>query len=123
MSVIVEQLDSGSSDLVLFTNVPNSKPSVSPDPPAFPSLPLPAKPEKNKLPSIKQGIKYNITYGVGYAYGDISTAEVSFVDLTVSSQAILVSTSFQNPVTDYGAHGILGLGSSFHRNSICVSLY
>jgi hypothetical protein len=57
-----------------------------------------------------QGIKLNITYGVGYADGDIVTAPVSFINSTVPKQALLASTSFSNPVTSYGASGILGLG-------------
>ena len=66
----------------------------------------------------KQGLTLNITYGVGYAYGDISTADVSFVDLTVTSQAILVCSSFQNPVTEFGAQGIMGLG--LYRLELCI---
>lgn len=77
------QLDSGSSDLVLFADVPNAKAS---------------------------GLTLNLTYGVGFAYGSISTAPVKFADLTVATQAVLVSTSFNNPVTSFGASGIMGLG-------------
>lgn len=77
------QLDSGSSDLVIFADVPNAKTS---------------------------GLTLNLTYGVGFAYGSISTATVKFADLTVPTQAVLVSSSFNNPVTTFGASGIMGLG-------------
>ena len=103
------QLDSGSSDLVLFTNVPNAKSSVSPE--FFELHPLEFSNLLIFFSCRAQGLTLNLTYGVGFAYGSISTAEVSLADLTVSSQAILVSSSFQNPVTQFGAQGIMGLGS------------
>ncbi|KAF9507201.1 hypothetical protein BS47DRAFT_339884 [Hydnum rufescens UP504] len=78
------QLDSGSSDLVIFSTVSGATTS---------------------------SLTVNITYGTGYAYGSISNASVAFGGLTVSQQALLASTSFSDPVTSLGAEGILGLGT------------
>ncbi|KAF8306452.1 acid protease [Clavulina sp. PMI_390] len=76
------QLDSGSSDLVIFGNVANAKSS---------------------------SLTMNLTYGQGFAAGTIATADVSFAGLEVSTQALLPSDQYSNAVTSY-ANGIFGLG-------------
>jgi len=79
------QLDTGSSDLWVATTdtIPNSQTS---------------------------SLTYNLTYGIGYASGHIVTAPVSFANADVQSQAFLLATDANNPVSGYGAAGILGLG-------------
>ncbi|KAJ1308995.1 hypothetical protein OPQ81_004677 [Rhizoctonia solani] len=52
----------------------------------------------------------NITYGIGWAAGPISQANVSFAGFNVSSQAFMLATSANNPILDWGADGLLGLG-------------
>ncbi|KAG9032960.1 hypothetical protein FRB95_000708 [Tulasnella sp. JGI-2019a] len=55
-------------------------------------------------------LTYNITYSIGYAAGNIVTAPVAFAGTSVSAQALLDVTSSNNPIFQYGAAGILGLG-------------
>ncbi|CUA69158.1 hypothetical protein RSOLAG22IIIB_03837 [Rhizoctonia solani] len=52
----------------------------------------------------------NITYGTGWAAGPISQANVSFAGFNVSSQAFVLATSANNPILNWGADGLLGLG-------------
>ncbi|KAG8906485.1 hypothetical protein FRB99_006800 [Tulasnella sp. 403] len=69
------------------------------------------KPPGGNLPgSTATSLTYNITYSVGYAAGTIATAPVEFAGFTVSSQALLAVTASNNPVFQFGAAGILGLG-------------
>ncbi|KAF5369897.1 hypothetical protein D9758_001054 [Tetrapyrgos nigripes] len=82
----VVQLDTGSSDLWI----------------QGPSFPLP-----NGSPT---AIAHNVTYGIGWAYGNVSYAEVEFAGISVKKQGFLDVSSAQNPALGYGANGILGLG-------------
>jgi len=80
------QLDTGSSDLWIkgaTSPLPNSKPT---------------------------GATYNLTYAIGWAYGQISYAPVNFANLSIPSQAFLDVSAAQNPALGYGANGIAGLG-------------
>ncbi|QRV72918.1 aspartyl protease [Ceratobasidium sp. AG-Ba] len=52
----------------------------------------------------------NITYGTGWAAGPISRADVSFAGYNVSSQAFMMATSSNNPILEWGAQGLVGLG-------------
>ncbi|OAX43499.1 acid protease [Rhizopogon vinicolor AM-OR11-026] len=52
----------------------------------------------------------NLTYGIGWAYGNISYVSAEFAGISVPSQAFLDVSSAQNPALSYGASGILGLG-------------
>ncbi|THV08563.1 acid protease [Dendrothele bispora CBS 962.96] len=80
------QLDTGSSDLwVQGTSFPLSNSSTT-------------------------NIAQNVTYGIGWAYGNVSYATVEFAEITVDSQAFLDVSQAQNPALSYGANGILGLG-------------
>ncbi|KAF5333746.1 hypothetical protein D9757_000024 [Collybiopsis confluens] len=97
------QLDTGSSDLWI-------KGSLSP------------------LPNSKQtSTSYNITYGIGWAYGIVSYASAGFAGsahplygsgfspnlllrINISTQAYLDTTKANNPALSYGADGIAGLG-------------
>lgn len=80
------QLDTGSSDLWI-------KGSSSP------------------LPNTQQSdITQNLTYGIGWAYGHIAHAPVTFAGISVKSQGFLDVSSASNPVLSYGGNGILGLG-------------
>ncbi|KAE9410507.1 acid protease [Gymnopus androsaceus JB14] len=82
----VVQLDTGSSDLWI-------KGSSSP------------------LPDTKQTTTdYNLTYGIGWAYGLVSYATVEFAGMNISTQAYLDTTQASNPALGYGADGIAGLG-------------
>lgn len=54
----------------------------------------------------------NITYGIGWAAGPISRANVSFAGFNVSSQAFMMATSANNPILSWGAEGLLGLGGN-----------
>ncbi|KAK7470653.1 hypothetical protein VKT23_002076 [Stygiomarasmius scandens] len=80
------QLDTGSSDLWIQGA----------------TFPLP-----NASPT---SIAYNVTYGIGWAFGNVSYATVEFAGITVDSQAYLDVSKAQNPALGYGASGILGLG-------------
>ncbi|KAF5388318.1 hypothetical protein D9615_000408 [Tricholomella constricta] len=80
------QLDTGSSDLWIkgpTSPIPNSKPTDT---------------------------TYNLTYAIGWAYGRVSYAPVSFANLSIPSQAFLDVSAAQNPALGYGANGIVGLG-------------
>ncbi|KAI9467080.1 acid protease [Lactarius psammicola] len=80
------QIDTGSSDLWI-------KGSTSP------------------LPNTNQtSTTYNLTYGIGWAYGHISYSAVQFAGISVPNQAFLDVSSAQNPTIDYGTNGIMGLG-------------
>lgn len=57
-------------------------------------------------------ISGNITYGIGWAAGPVSRANVSFAGFNVSSQAFMMATSANNPILSWGAEGLLGLGSN-----------
>ncbi|KAH7343446.1 aspartic peptidase domain-containing protein [Rhizoctonia solani] len=52
----------------------------------------------------------NITYGTGWAAGPISRANASFAGFNISSQAFMLATSANNPILNWGADGLLGLG-------------
>lgn len=52
----------------------------------------------------------NLTYGIGWAYGNISYVKAEFAGISVPSQAFLDVSSAQNPALSYGAAGLLGLG-------------
>lgn len=54
--------------------------------------------------------QYNLTYGIGWAFGNISTAEAEFSGITIPKQAFLDTSSSTNPALSYGAQGVLGLG-------------
>lgn len=80
------QLDTGSSDLWVKASsspIPNTKPS---------------------------SITYNMTYGIGWAYGNVSYAPVEFAGIEIASQAFMDVSSAANPALSYGADGIIGLG-------------
>ncbi|KAI0053640.1 acid protease [Auriscalpium vulgare] len=80
------QLDTGSSDLWI----------------KGPSSPLPNAEQSS--------ITYNLTYGIGWAYGHVSYATAEFAGINVTKQAFLDVASAQNPALTYGTSGILGLG-------------
>jgi len=79
------QLDTGSSDLWIATT------DTIPD-------------------SNVTSLTYNISYGIGFAEGHIVTAPVSFANADVQAQAFLLATDADNPISGYGAAGIMGLG-------------
>jgi len=63
------------------------------------------------LPNSNQtSMTYNLTYGIGWAYGHISYSTVEFSGISVPNQAFLDVSSAQNPAISYGTSGILGLG-------------
>ncbi|KAJ3801631.1 acid protease [Lentinula aff. detonsa] len=80
------QLDTGSSDLWIKGT----------------SSPLPN--------STQTSTTYNITYGIGWAYGTVSYASVGFAGINITTQAYLDTSSANNPALSYGADGIAGLG-------------
>ncbi|KAI0693590.1 aspartic peptidase domain-containing protein [Cytidiella melzeri] len=80
------QLDTGSSDLWI----------------KGPSSPLPN--------SQTTSTTWNLTYGIGWAYGTVNYAPVQFAGISVSSQAYLDVSAAVNPALQYGATGIAGLG-------------
>ncbi|GJE84392.1 A1 family peptidase [Phanerochaete sordida] len=80
------QLDTGSSDLWV----------------KGPTSPLPGAQTTDTT--------YNLTYGIGWAYGHVAYAPVEFAGITVPSQAYLDVSQAQNPALSYGAVGIVGLG-------------
>ncbi|KIJ70568.1 hypothetical protein HYDPIDRAFT_23662 [Hydnomerulius pinastri MD-312] len=80
------QLDTGSSDLWVM-------PTTAP------------------LPSAKATTtSLNLTYGIGWAAGQVNYATAEFAGISVPNQAFLNVSSSQNPALEYGAAGILGLG-------------
>ncbi|EJU02738.1 acid protease [Dacryopinax primogenitus] len=82
------QLDTGSSDLWIQGNPANSK---------------------------DLGIETSITYAIGSAQGEISTAPVTFAGYNVSNQMYLrvgQNATFSSGLFSTGATGILGLGPS-----------
>lgn len=64
----------------------------------------------NSVPGKQSNINYNLTYGIGYAYGPIATAPVSFAGFDVPSQAYLAGQQVDNPAVSFGAQGVLGTG-------------
>ncbi|KAF8812440.1 aspartic peptidase A1 [Phlegmacium glaucopus] len=80
------QLDTGSSDLFIKGD----------------TYPIPNTNETS--------IMHNLTYAIGWAYGHIAYAPVTFFDISVPSQAFLDAVSVDNPALSYGAQGIAGLG-------------
>ncbi|KAJ4478066.1 acid protease [Lentinula aciculospora] len=80
------QLDTGSSDLWIKGT----------------SSPLPN--------STQTTTTYNITYGIGWAYGTVSYASVGFAGMNITTQAYLDTSTANNPALSYGADGIAGLG-------------
>ncbi|KAK1236564.1 hypothetical protein PQX77_000116 [Marasmius sp. AFHP31] len=63
------------------------------------------------VPNSKQtSLKTNLTYGIGWVDGTISTADVEFAGITVRDQAYLDVQSANYPALGYGANGLLGLG-------------
>ncbi|KAL5487670.1 hypothetical protein ACEPAI_5778 [Sanghuangporus weigelae] len=82
----IVQLDTGSSDLWI-------------------------KGDSSPLPNVSSTTTpFNLTYGIGWAYGNISTAEIEFAGITIPRQAFLDVSSAKNPALQYGAQGVLGLG-------------
>ncbi|KAF9221963.1 acid protease [Gyrodon lividus] len=80
------QLDTGSSDLWIM-------------------------PTTDPLPNAKaSAASLNLTYGIGWAQGQVAYASAEFAGISVSQQAYLNVSSAQNPALSYGAAGILGLG-------------
>ncbi|KAF8076381.1 aspartic peptidase A1 [Lyophyllum atratum] len=80
------QLDTGSSDLWIKG-------------PVFP------------IPGSQPTSEYlNLTYAIGWASGNVSSAPVEFANLSISSQAFLDVSTAQNGALGYGANGIVGLG-------------
>ncbi|KAF9651169.1 acid protease [Thelephora ganbajun] len=80
------QLDTGSSDLWV-------KGPVSPLPDTLPT-----------------SISYNLSYGLGWAYGNIGFSPVEFSGIRVENQSFLDVSVANNPALGYGAQGLLGLG-------------
>ncbi|KIK97871.1 hypothetical protein PAXRUDRAFT_135417 [Paxillus rubicundulus Ve08.2h10] len=80
------QLDTGSSDLWIYPT----------------TYPLPN--------ATASGTSLNLTYGIGWAQGQVAYAPVEFAGIPVSQQAFLNVSSAENPALSYGAAGILGLG-------------
>lgn len=69
------------------------------------------KGQKSPLPnSNPTSATYNLTYGIGWAFGYISYSTVQFSGISVPNQAFLDVSSAQNPAITYGASGIMGLG-------------
>ncbi|KAI0268191.1 acid protease [Gloeopeniophorella convolvens] len=80
------QLDTGSSDLWI-------------------------KGQNTPLPNSEQtATLYNLSYGIGWAYGHISYSSAEFAGIPIPKQAFLDVSSAQNPALTYGTSGILGLG-------------
>ncbi|VDC06291.1 unnamed protein product [Peniophora sp. CBMAI 1063] len=55
-------------------------------------------------------LAHNLTYGAGWAYGNVSYAAATFADITIPAQAFLDVVSAENAVLDYGTSGVMGLG-------------
>ncbi|PCH41241.1 acid protease [Wolfiporia cocos MD-104 SS10] len=70
------------------------------------------KGSSHPIPNVKQetSITYNMTYGIGWAYGNVSYADVEFAGIEVANQAFMDVSSASNPALSYGADGIIGLG-------------
>jgi saccharopepsin len=69
------------------------------------------KGQSSPLPNSNQtSTTYNLTYGIGWAFGHISYSSVQFSGISVPNQAFLDVSSAQNPAITYGTSGIVGLG-------------
>ncbi|KAI0036724.1 aspartic peptidase domain-containing protein [Vararia minispora EC-137] len=63
------------------------------------------------IPNVNStSLTQNLTYGSGWAYGNIAWAPASFAGINVSQQAFLDTSSAQNAVLHYGTSGVMGLG-------------
>ncbi|KAF5331633.1 hypothetical protein D9611_007674 [Ephemerocybe angulata] len=80
------QLDTGSSDLFI----------------KGPTSPIPGTTET--------ALMHNLSYAIGWAYGNIAYAPVEFLNISVQSQAFVDADNANNPALGYGAAGIAGLG-------------
>ncbi|CDO76249.1 hypothetical protein BN946_scf184470.g7 [Trametes cinnabarina] len=80
------QLDTGSSDLWVKGS----------------SHPLPQ--------STQTSTTLNITYGIGYTFGNVAYTTVEFAGITVPNQAFIDASDVSNPILSYGVNGIVGLG-------------
>ncbi|KAI0660918.1 acid protease [Cubamyces menziesii] len=80
------QLDTGSSDLWVKGS----------------SHPLPQ--------STQTSYTLNLTYGIGYTYGNVAYTNVEFAGITVPNQAYIDASDASNPILSYGVSGIVGLG-------------
>ncbi|KAG7096969.1 hypothetical protein E1B28_004366 [Marasmius oreades] len=70
-----------------------------------------AKHDPFPLPNSKQtSLKHNVTYGIGWVAGTVSTADVQFAGINVPNQAYLDVETAQYPGLSYGADGLMGLG-------------
>ncbi|KAI0322444.1 acid protease [Amylostereum chailletii] len=80
------QLDTGSSDLWI-------------------------KGASSSLPNTNQtSISYNLTYGAGWASGNVAYAPVQFAGINISQQAFIDASAAENAVLNYGTSGVMGLG-------------
>ncbi|KAF9247043.1 aspartic peptidase domain-containing protein [Melanogaster broomeanus] len=69
------------------------------------------QPTAGQLPTATaSATSLNLTYGIGWAQGQVAYASAVFAGITVSEQAYLNVSSAENPALSYGAAGILGLG-------------
>ncbi|CCM04794.1 uncharacterized protein FIBRA_06987 [Fibroporia radiculosa] len=69
------------------------------------------KPPSSPIPHTNvSSITYNMTYGIGWAYGNVSYGTVEFAGVEVASQAFMDVSDASNPALSYGADGIIGLG-------------
>ncbi|GJJ07160.1 hypothetical protein Clacol_001360 [Clathrus columnatus] len=85
------QLDSGSSDLWISTT-------------------------SNKLSTLNAStIQVNLTFGVGFAAGNVAVEQVEFAGFQVPRQAFLAATQVNNPITALDANALIGVG--FNRLS------
>ncbi|PVF99939.1 acid protease [Serendipita vermifera] len=61
-------------------------------------------------PSNPTELSVNLTYGTGFAYGPVSRGPVTFAGYDIPEQAFLQFKDGANPVFNFGAVGIVGLG-------------
>jgi len=80
------QLDTGSSDLWIQGS----------------SFPIPS--------TTTTSLPLNLTYGAGWAQGNISYAPVTFADINIANQSFLDVQQAVNAVLDYNTSGVMGLG-------------
>ncbi|KAJ6539342.1 aspartic peptidase domain-containing protein [Mycena capillaripes] len=63
------------------------------------------------LPNVTDStMTYNLTYSIGWVFGNIGYGPVQFAGIKVASQALLDVSSANNPALGYGAEGLVGLG-------------